>query len=441
MSEFDDLFGEEFFVFDSNNLGDVTEKFYGYMVTEEGIVKNDNLDSNVKLTGIGAYLWVKVYDDKIRIIQDFNGCWGLFAYFSENNNYFAISNSYIKLLEHLRGNVKFTINEDYANSFLFIDLTSYFFEETLINEVEIIPRNCEVLIDKKTKSISYLEIDYEENTVDLESKETLMILDNWFEKWINILRSVKSESNNFSVDLTGGFDSRAVAVLWLSANLNYDKLFVRTIEKYNVKKYIRDLKVSKEISEYFGFPLNRNTIRTSKKGFHDILTPVLLSFYLKLGFHKQMHFPKSRYDEPVYLMDGRGGGTIRGYANKTPQEFIDNKINFLKDKGEEVCDSTNRILNSSFSRLLKKFPNVDSNSKDLPRLLYNEVRSRHHVGKVYIENYFQNAFNLSPLLDPTLRKLKLTTEECDDRDLVLALIFTRYCPELLNIDFETNKKN
>lgn len=440
MDEFDEFFDKEFFVFDSNNLDEISERFYGYMVSENGIIQNDNLDSDIDLTGIGAYLWVKVTDDTVRIAQDFNGSWELYVYFSKDNDYFAISNSYIKLLEHIKDNANLTINRDYANSFLFIDLSSYFYEDTLINEIKYVPRNCEVVIDKKNKTIFYDEIDYEENSVDLDSEETLDILDSWFEKWVNILRSVKSKTNNFSVDLTGGLDSRAVAVIWLSANLNFDKLYVRTIVNNKVKKYIRDLKVASELSDYFNFPLNNNTIRTTKEGFNDILTPLLASFYLKLGFHKQMHFPTFRHDQPVYAMDGRGGGTIRGYANKTPKQFIDGKLNFLKDKGEEVCDSTDRILSNSFSKLLEKFPEVDSNSNDLPRLLYNEVRSRHHVGKVYIENYFENVFNLSPLLDPSLRKLKLTTEECDDRDLVLALIFTRFYPRLLDVDFETNKK-
>lgn len=379
------------------------------------------------------------YDDTIKIIQDFNGSWELYMYCCENNDYFAISNSYIKLLEYLKGKTRLTINKDYANSFLFIDLTSYFYEDTLINEIKYVPRNCEIIIDKKSKTISYNEIDYEENSIDLNSEKGLKTLDSWFEKWVSIVRLIKSKTNNISFDLTGGFDSRVVATIWLSANLNFDKLYVNTMVGTS-KQFIRDLKVSSEISNGLKFPLNKNTIASSEKEFDDIFTLILISFYIKLGFHKKIFFKNYQHDEPIYSMSGDGGASVKGYANKTCSEFIDGRIYFLKDKGEEVCDSSNRIFHESFSKLLEKFPNVYRNSKDLPRLLYNEVRLRHHIGKGHIERYFNNKFVLSPLLDPELRKLKLTADECGDRNLLYALIFTRYYPELLNFDFEKIKK-
>lgn len=56
MEEFNEFFGDQFFVFDSNNLDGVSERFYGYMINKEGIIENHNVYDGIKLTGIGSYL-------------------------------------------------------------------------------------------------------------------------------------------------------------------------------------------------------------------------------------------------------------------------------------------------------------------------------------------------------------------------------------------------
>ena len=45
-----------------------------------------------------------------------------------------------------------------------------------------------------------------------------------------------------------------------------------------------------------------------------------------------------------------------------------------------------------------------------------------------------------PFFDPELHKLKLSTKECDDDNLLFALIYLRYCPDLLNFKFQGNRK-
>ena len=47
-----------------------------------------------------------------------------------------------------------------------------------------------------------------------------------------------------------------------------------------------------------------------------------------------------------------------------------------------------------------------------------------------------NIVSLAPLLDTELQKLKLNLKECTYNKLLLFLIFTRYCPNLLNYKFE-----
>ena len=80
------------------------------------------------------------------------------------------------------------------------------------------------------------------------------------------------------------------------------------------------------------------------------------------------------------------------------------------------------------------------NSKEICRTIYAETRNRYHFGKLAVEEYFSNKFLLMPFFDPELNKLKLCTNECEDHNLLFALIYLRYCPELLNFKFEGNRK-
>ena len=46
MSEFDDLYEDEFFIIDSNKLDDVKSKLYGYLIDGSNFYTNENKDIN-----------------------------------------------------------------------------------------------------------------------------------------------------------------------------------------------------------------------------------------------------------------------------------------------------------------------------------------------------------------------------------------------------------
>ena len=67
-----------------------------------------------------------------------------------------------------------------------------------------------VKIKINEKRIFFHKIDYEENTIPFESHKGLKIIDKWADKWGYIIRSLKKKTNNISLDLSGGFDTRAL---------------------------------------------------------------------------------------------------------------------------------------------------------------------------------------------------------------------------------------
>ena len=433
MSEFHDLFKEEFFIIDSDNLDSVEDKLYGFILKDGEVLRGTVIEN---FTGEGTYVSVQSSESEITVHQDFNGSYGLYVYNKDGN--FAISNSFLHLVEHLKTKYGLSLNEDYAKLLMSCGLCSMVFRETLINEIECIPRNYIIRIDKPQKSLNFEKIDYEEHSINLDSEEGLKTLDKWFNKWIAIIRSLKSKTNNIQVDLSGGFDSRVIAVLWLCANIDLDKIYIRSFDDDN-HCHSEDFEIASKIASEFNFPLNNNVISSNVNYFKDIKTILNMSFYTKLGFHNQLNYRFGKTEEPVYFISGIAGEIIREsrlYGGKTPEELTDYLARISKRRQPSFEKSTKRIITRTLDNLSEEFNIEDRNSLDLTNLVYPEAKCRNHFGKLTVEEYFSNKMALAPALDPDLHKLKLTTSECGDNYLLIALIIMRYCPKLLEFEFE-----
>lgn len=434
MSEFEDIFGEEFFVIDSNNLNNIKSRLYGFIVSDNQIIQNEDIDLIKDISGLGSYIYIDNKED-ISIYQDYNGCYGL--YFYKNEEYFAISNSFVKLVDYLKNIVPLTFNEEFSKSFIGIGY-GLGYKQTLVNEIGVIPRNQYILIDKKNKQVSFEKIDYQEHSVDIDSKEGIKILDDWFNKWIKIVRSIKSKTNNIQFSLSGGFDSRMVVSIMLSANIDLNKVNVYSINSKN-HTHAEDYVIATEIANDLGFELNKDVFSKGKQFFKEIETPLKTSNYLKLGFHNQMNYRYFRYEEPVYYFSGGAGETTRSYFDRTPSELIEYFSERTKRVERSFIPALENNLKYTFNELKKEFNITDEESKELPDRLFSEIRSCLHFGKLSLEDYFSNRILLMPLLDPDLHKLKLTTNDCDDKSILMALIFLRYYPKLLEFRIQGDR--
>lgn len=434
MSEFEDIFRDEFFVIDTNNLHSFNKNFFGYAFINNKIVfEVDDFDL---LNGNGVYLAIKEDDDFITIYQNYNGSYGLHLY--QNGDYFAISNSFMKLVEHLKDNHEITLNKEVADSFLFSDLCSIAYKDTLVNEIELLPRNYKVLINKNDKKIDFEEIDYQERSIPIDSKEAFEILDKWYYKWIDIVRSIKKESNNLSVDLSGGFDSRIVSIFWLTANIDLDKIRIKS-HNDNLHGHKEDYIIASKIANDFNFKLNQDILSYDKTRFNDVFTPIDISFYSKLGFHKQMYLKLSRSKEPMYTITGDGGGPVKGFLYKTKEENIQQVIDIANRNDTSTANSTYNVITKAINRIKDNY-NLDENSKTIPEIHFREIRNRLHYGKSHVESVLSNWITLDPLIDFELNKIDVTNCECNIKAVLLySIIFTRYCPQLLEYEFEGNR--
>ena len=137
MSEFSEIKEENFFIFYSMKLDEVSSKFYGYLINEHIIIYKDEFIDEKDLSGLGSYIYVKDNQENISIFQDLNGSWGLYIY--KERDYFAISNSFFRLVEYINNNHFLSLNKDYANSLLSLDECYFCYGQTLANEIGVIP--------------------------------------------------------------------------------------------------------------------------------------------------------------------------------------------------------------------------------------------------------------------------------------------------------------
>lgn len=429
---------EEFFIIDSEKLGEVKTKLYGFFVCDKGIIENINLSEKNKneMYGCGVYVYIENDGDHIVIKQDNNASYGVFVF--EKDGYFAISNSWQYLVDYIKYRYAISLNRDYANHMFVIELASHALSETMVNEIRILPGNVVVNINIMNKSMSMEQIEYEENKYLPDSEVGLTILDRWFCRWTKVIRCIKEKTNNIIVDLSGGMDSRITFLLALCSGINLNEIRVNS-KKSELHTYREDHAIASKITDYYGLRLNDDPftgdlLRLSLK---DIIN---MCFYNQMTFHKQLIFSFDKFREKRYRIWGAGGETVRSYWTMSPKElkaiFGNSEGKYSKELREEIMASLFTICDSAFRRIADESEIEDMNSEEITQKFYKKGRCRAHFGTITVGEFFINQFDLSPLLDPDLRKLKLCTEECDDKNLLMALIYVRYCPKLLDFPFE-----
>lgn len=432
---------KEFFIIDSNNLDKVENKLFGFALKNNDIIRDTYIEEENIYNG--AFINIISSDSEIVISQDFMGSYGLYIY--QNKNYFAISNSFVYLLDYLKfSKEKISFNNEYANAFLSGDIYSLSYDKTLINEINVVERNAKIHIDKISKNLSFEYLDFEENSVDVDSQMFFDILDNWYLYWINFIRNLKTKTNNIRVDLSGGFDSRLTFLLFLGAGINFNEIWINSTDD-KLHTHEVDFKIASEIANHYGFKLNdKNNINLTSKNFsiQDILN---ISSYLKLGFHKQFNFKNEKRLSTEYLFGGTGGECIRHYYKMNEKEFINKQLYFPYGdiNYTDLINSTTNIVKDSCNKIRNKFVRLNRKWDEdyLTINLFRDTYCRNHFCKQTLEEYFANQIRISPLLDINLHKLKLGEDQKTNKDLLNTIIFTRYNKDILNFKFEHGEIN
>lgn len=431
---------KEFFLIDSDNLANVKTKLYGYSIQCTGIYEDDDLTAEAiaGLDGRGCYVYVEVKDDNITIKQDFNGSWGIYLF--RHGDYFALSNSFFRLLDRVKFKYPLTINRDYCHFLLLNGFCSFAYSETAVNEIQLVERNAILCIDIAKKQLKINMIDYRENTIPLDSEKGIAILDSWIEFWSNILRDVAQHTKFIQADLSGGFDSRIAFIIALNSGINLDEIQIFSHES-SLHTYAEDYKIASQIAEHYSFKLNKPlpSNRLFNVSFSD-------SWNTHLYSKQTVHTGFMVFQKPVnkcYKLTGYGGEMIRDYwlSYTSLEKWYQGMLNFHKRNhhflSDEIDHCMETIIKSGLHKARDKYKIEEQNSLYVLQYFYNEGRGRHHFGKVSLGSYFRNEIIISPILDPLIRSVKINTSECLDHKLLVIFLLTRYAPDLLTFPFDS----
>ncbi|MBR0256517.1 MAG: hypothetical protein IJQ58_02160 [Synergistaceae bacterium] len=429
---------DNFFIIDSEHLSDVTSKFYGFSVQESGVYDRHNItqEALAGLDGTGTYVSIERAGDEILIRQDFNGCYRLYVY--RDGAQFVLSNSFLYLMEYMSRRVRLTLNRDYANHYLIMGVWSMAYSETFINEIELLPRDVVVKISIPSGTLSTEKINYGENTVRLNSPEGMKILDEWFAKWTGIIKNICETTPNIEADLSGGFDSRIAFALLLNSGADLHKIYIHTIE-YKGKAYTleEDYAIASEVAKHFGFTLNNADNFTGGRLNYSLDDVMNTNFYIRMLGHTQFLRRSYKYEDKHFRLTGHHGEYIRSFLHPADSSFMYSQKAgarfFSGALKKELAASMERIVSHMFDEICRKTGSTLSD--DLAPHVVRETDGRNHHGAEEALYVPDNIYMLSPLSDAGLNRLKLDDENCRDKNLLIATIFTRYAPELLKLPF------
>ncbi len=429
---------EHFFIIAPETLSQISTKLYGYCLINGQVILDAEQLAGRQPTPDGAYVYVQQTATEIIVRQDFIGCYGLYLY--QDGDYWALSNSFLYLLEYVKKQHPISFNREYADCLIGNavpgsgGLCSIAVTETIINEIRCLDRAAVVHINLANKSHSTSLQDYNEYSLTLDSVQGMAVLDDWANKWIDFIRSLQQQNNNISVDLSGGFDSRMVFGLFLSSGIDLNQICVNSTND-GLHTHNEDFAIASEIARLYHFPLNHRECLRNHAIKYSLADTLNISFYSKLTLHMEMYWKRHYNQQLHYSFTGGGGESVRGRWIEGQEAFL---ATYIKDKtrvDSTLSLSNYAVVQRSFAALRQKYRAL---GKELPEKyinneLYMAVISRYHFGRAMVESFFSGVITLAVLLDSNLHRLQLSTHDCPDNNLLMAVMHDRYNPALLGI--------
>ena len=426
---------ENYWLINTKDLSKVKNTFIGYTITDDGnIILNEIPD---KVDGTGAYTFIKVLEDKIEIYQDFLGIQGIYHY--KNNDFSVFSNGYDILVDYLiKSNLKLTFNRDFAAQYIFSNEEPININDTLIKEISRLAKNIKVEIDLKG-NIELKKINYIINTIKLDTKEAIDILDTWYNKWCKVFRNLAKYHSPFLLDLSGGFDSRMLFGIFLNSNINKNNIIIKrnVPKKISYSKNYDDWEISQEIIDKYDYnDRSNNKYCQTVKSDKDDLSIMKDLTNIVFGNSKICNYDTPTYDKPIFHIVGvYGDRTHLGDFTEVERYLDHKKKKYEKDMKKNDLIILQKMIDTNSNIIINQYKEANA-ELFLGDFSFDYIQR--FLGGKMTKNIFNNDINISPFADPLFHKIKIYVDGTKNYFGMASLIFIRYFEDLINFRFQTD---
>jgi hypothetical protein len=428
---------DKYWILDTNNLSDIKNTFIGYTVSEEGeFFFNKRPDI---LDGTGCYTCIEVSPEEIVISQDFLGMQGIYHYKNEKRNIF--SNGYLKIVDYLlNNNCTLSIDKNFCVQYIFSNEEPINMNDTILKEIKRIGKDFIIKINLKDGDVNFIEKDYEINSIKVDKKETIDILDKWHNKWCNVYRNLVKIKSPLLIDLSGGMDTRICFGLLLNSNIDKNNIIIKrnVCKKISYQKNYDDWEISQEIVDKYKYNDRCNLQyfknKPSKK---EEKLPIFEMFdNLIFGNSKICDYKSSLFSEPIFHINGiYGDRNHLGDMAAIKMYIKHKKVKYSKDMKKEDIQILADLIDKYSGIIFKKFE-----SKNRPLFLgdYSFEYINRFFGSKVTSKMFQNDVLVCPFADPSIHKIQIHLEGTKNYFALASLIYNRYFEDLINFKFQTD---
>lgn len=206
----------------------------------------------------------------------------------------------------------------------------------------------------------------------------------------------------------------------------------------NIHTLSDDFKIASNISDKMNFQLNQISSLCKRIRQHPFIS-LANSFLAKAGFHKELMCQNFLETNPRFNINGMVAD-LRDFWSMSVEDFINENIDRSRFNSIETKEALKELLRSNVKKIQASsslaWNEAQHTAKDY---FYRSIRVRHQYGRVSLEFFLSNIISLSPLLDPSLYRLNQKIDEKSDFDLLYAIIYDRYIPELNKTTFDSNR--
>lgn len=384
----------------------------------------------------GSYVTINAENGIWEIGTDFGGYSRLYYY--EHGDYWAISNSFYDLSEHLSAN-QFPMSA-YLPGAGGMRISGALGQQPLsdrtpIEEIRLLPRSQMIRICPQAERGQFQRVPAPHDAEGLDNREASYedgvrrYIKTWIGRYVTILNS----DIHLTCDVTGGLDSRTNLALLLRAAKVADVDLASTVHFNSNSGLKRDRMISEMIAKHFNFPIGLASTKDYRRiDLHESYR-IWKSHYLHSYW--PVYFPTVVRSDKHFWTGGFGGGAHRWVTVIGGAQTVTKALERKRD-AFPIADQFDGLI-SDVEACISELTADKNQPQNSIVCHFRNFRERFHHGR-----RSQHINSLSPLAGAGLSAVSRNVQEDFLKtQRIFADVIFNSTPDLLGFEFERGYEN